>query len=61
MGIEFTVPSYEIFPNTLSYQNLIAYLPSLSDVTRARDDVGDAETTARAQIFVCVRRTDTLI
>jgi hypothetical protein len=51
MGIEFTVPSYELF----------AYLPSLSDVTRARDDVGDAETTARAQIFVCVRRTDTLI
>lgn len=34
--------------------------PSLSsDVTRGRDDEGDAETTPRAQIFVCVRRTDT--
>ena len=33
--------------------------PSLSsDVTRGRDDEGDAETTPRAQIFVCVRRTD---
>ena len=42
--------TYEIFPNTFSTNTLIAYLPSLSsDVTRARDDVGDTETTFRAR------------
>jgi hypothetical protein len=42
--------TYEIFPNTFSTNTLIAYLPSLSsDVTRARDDVNDTETTFRAR------------
>ena len=42
--------TYEIFPNTFSTNTLIAYLPSLSsDVTRARDDVDDTETTFRAR------------
>jgi hypothetical protein len=35
---------------TFSTNTLIAYLPSLSsDVTRARDDVNDTETTFRAR------------